>query len=169
MKKDQADQEKLISTETKLERLTETANNMMHKMGIKDEAGTTYSNEPTPFPQEKQTQSLQDISNKKGMYDEKDYQQDDEEDYQEGTSYLPTPCDSLIREHYKQTEKEKSEQYFGKTISHQGNTNSEMEDESKHIRPLPLCYDSFHILRREWHPDNPLGMTHEPQFDYLRD
>ena len=68
IKKNQAEQERLI----KLDKIVEAVSNMMHIMGIKDEAKTAYLKGPTPYLQGRLTQSLQDINYKQSMYDEKE-------------------------------------------------------------------------------------------------
>ena len=54
IEKDKADQERLISSEVKLEMLTDTINKMMHILGKKEEeykveVGADYSKHPVPF------------------------------------------------------------------------------------------------------------------------
>ena len=105
------------------------------------------------------------------MYDEKDYRENNEKCCQEGTDCLPIPCVLLLRELYEQTANTKSEQNFEETISHLENTISKLEEKLAHIGTLPLCYNSFQIIKEEWHPDNTVETIHEPhiQIKYHKD
>ena len=81
---------------------------------------------------------------------------------QEILDCLPITCVLLLRNIYEQNENTDSEQCFEETSSHLENTEPEIEEKSTHIGTLPLCYNSFQILKGEWHPDNIVETTHEP-------
>ena len=69
-----------------------------------------------PFPDQTQTQPLQDIYNKKNMYDEQGYRANNEEGCQESPDSIPLSCIALLRELYDQNANAKSEQCFEETI-----------------------------------------------------
>ena len=68
----------------------------------------------------------------------------------------------LLRELHDQIANTNSKHYFEETSSHLENIEPEIEAKSTHTGILPLCYNSFQILREEWHPDNVRETTHEP-------
>ena len=112
---------------------------------------------PMLFPDQTQSQPLQDINNKQKMYDEKDY---NEEDCQEGFDCLPLTYIALLTKICNQNVNVKSEQCPEENISHLGLTKSEIGEETTQPESLPLCHDSFQIIKEEWHPENILETTH---------
>ena len=63
-------------------------------------------------------------------------------------------CIALLRELRDQNANTNSEQCFEETSRHLENIEPEIEEKTMHIGTLPLCHNSFQILRGEWHPDN---------------
>ena len=102
------------------------------------------------------------------MYDEQNHRENNEECCQEGPNSIPLSCIELLRELYNQNVNAKNEQGSEETIGHLGDTKSEIEERSTHIGTLPLCYESFQILKGEWYSDNITETTHQPhiQGDY---
>ena len=96
------------------------------------------------------------------MYDDQNFIEDDKEGCQEILDCLHITWVLLLRGLYEQNSNTNSEQCFEETSSHLENTEPEIEEKSTHIGTLPLCYNSFQILRGEWHPDNVEETTHEP-------
>ena len=92
---------------------------------FKFKVGASYSKQPMLFPSEEkteslqeQTQSVQDKNNKKNMHDEQDCKEENEEGFQVGTSYFPTSCASLLRDHYKQVVNRNKEECSNESINH---------------------------------------------------
>jgi len=67
----------------------------------------------------------------------------------------------LLRELHDQIAKTNSEQCLEENISHFEPTKSEIGEETTQPESLPLCHDSFQIIKEEWHPDNLLETTPE--------
>ena len=142
-----------MNREAKLDMLIDTFSKLMHLLDRKGEkhkvqVGAIYSKKPTLFPLEEQTQSLQDKKNKQNMHDEKDCKEESEEGCQVGTSYFPTSCASLLREHYEQVANKNREECSKESINHLEITKSEMEEESKPLGSLPLCFKSPYFERK---------------------
>ena len=102
-----------------------------------------YPEQPMLSPNQTKTQPLQDIYNKKNMYDEKGYRENNEERCQESPDSIPLSCIMLLRELYDQNVNEKSEQFFEEIVSLLGNTEPKLEEKSTHIGTLPLFSNSF--------------------------
>ena len=51
-----------------------------------------YPEHPMPFPDQTQTQQIQDLDNEQEMYDDQDFIEDDEEGCQEIPDCLPITC-----------------------------------------------------------------------------
>ena len=127
-----------MNREAKLEMLIDTFSKMIHIPDRKEEkykveVGAAYSKQTIPFPWEEQTQSLQENNNKNNMHDEQDFKEESEEGCQVGTSYFPTSCASLLREHYKQVVNRNIEECSNESISHIEITKSEIKKESTHL------------------------------------
>ena len=170
IKKDKVAQEKLFSSKIKLKMLTNATNKMMHIMDRKDkeykgEVGAVHSKQPRLFTWEEQTQSLQGKSNNQNMHVELYCKEEDVESCQVSTVCLPTSCVSLLRENYKQISNRNRENCSEESIkgkiddtnpfadpevfplSHLETTQSEIENESTPLGSLPLCFDSFQIIK----------------------
>ena len=121
--------------------------------------------QPMLFPDQEQTQPLQDLD------DEQDFKENNEEYCQEGIDCLPIPCVLLLKELYEQAANINKEQYFEETVSHLELTKSEIGEETTQLESLPLCYNSFHIIKEELNFVNLLETTHEShvQNDYYKD
>ena len=52
------------------------------------------------------------------------------------------------------------------SISHLEITESEMEEKSKPVGYLPLCFESFEFIRANWPPENLSEATHELHVNY---
>ena len=112
-----------VNREENLEMLIDTLNKLMHLLDRKGEkhkvkVDAAYSKQPTLFPWEEHTQSLQDKSNKQNVPNEKDCKEENVEDGQVGTSYFPTSCASLLREHYEQVANKNIEECSKESINH---------------------------------------------------
>ena len=87
--------------------------------------------------------------------------EEDVESCQVSTQYIHTSCASLLRENYKQVANKKREECSKESISHLEITKYEMEEESKPLGSLPLCFNSFQILKGNLHPEDLLAPIHE--------
>ena len=111
------------------------------------------------------------------MYDDQDFIEDDEQGYveknEEGCleipNCLPLSCIMLLRDLYDQNANTNSEQCFEETSSHLEKIEPKIEEKSTHIGTLPLCYNSFQILKGEWHPDSVTKTIHGPQTNHHKD
>ena len=135
-----------IDKEAKLNTLLDLIGKIVYILDKKlerHEANTDvdYPEQPMLYPDQKQTQTLQDIKNKQNIYDEQDYRENNEEGCQESPDNLPLSCIALLRELYNQNANAKSDQCFEETISLLGNTEPKIEEKSTHIGTLPLCYN----------------------------
>ena len=141
----------LIDRDAKLDTLLDIMEKMMYILDkILDrhevDIDVDYLEQLMPFPDQTQTQPLQDIYNKKNMYNEQDHRGNNEEGCQESPDSLPLSCIVLLRELYNQASNINKEQCPEETISHLELTKSEIGEETTQPESLPLCYNSFQII-----------------------
>ena len=115
--------ESSMDREAKLDKLLDIVAKMMYildKKRERHEANTNidYLEQPIPSPCQKKTQPLQDKNNKRNMYDELDYRENNEECCQESPDSIPLSCIMLLRELYNQNANSKRDQCFEETTSH---------------------------------------------------
>lgn len=184
IRKDKVGQEKLISSEVKLEMLTDTISKTMHILGRKDEkykveVGADYSKHLVPFSWEEPNQSFQCKDSYQNILAEQGCKEEDAESCQVSTICLPTSCASLLTEHYKQIANRNKVECPKESIRdnidnanhfaypevfpliHLEITKSKVEKEPNLLGSLPLCFNSFQILKGNLHPKDLLATIHE--------
>ena len=147
-----------VDRESKLNALLERMTKIMYilsKILDRHEADTDidYLEQPMLSPNQTQTQPLQDIYNKKNMYDEQDYSENNEEYCQESPESLHLSCIMLLRDLYDQTAIAKSEQCFEETISLLGNTEPEIEENPQGL-PEHTSKDPLREAQEDIQPQN---------------